>query len=108
MSETIVCVGKGRRRRSGSKWQQGHRSLNTQFLAPGGISSGRVRRRDGEYHVRYIAGAAAAKEYSCPGCGLPIPPGQAHIVAWRADSIMGDDHAASERRHWHSHCWKIA
>lgn len=103
----MASVGKGRRRRSGSKWKQEHRPLNTQFLAPGGISSGRVRRRDGDYYVRYISGAAAAKEYSCPGCGLSIDAGTAHIVAWRADSILGDEYAASERRHWHSHCWKI-
>lgn len=100
-------VGKGKARRGGSKWQQEHRPLSTRFLAPGGISSGRVRRRDGEYHVRYISGAAAVKEYRCPGCSLVISEGQSHVVAWRADSILGDEHAASERRHWHSHCWKI-
>ncbi|WP_223881056.1 hypothetical protein [Nesterenkonia ebinurensis] len=101
-------MGKGRGRRRGtSKWQQEHRPLSTGFLAPGGLSAGRVQRRDGEYHVRHISGAAAAKDYSCPGCGLTIGAGTDHVVAWRADSILGDEYAASERRHWHTHCWRI-
>lgn len=100
-------VGKGRSRRGGSKWQRAHRPLSTSYLAPGGFSSGLVRRRDGEYHVRYIPGSAAQKTYTCPGCGLLIGEGTAHVVAWRADDIMGDAAAAAERRHWHSHCWRI-
>ncbi|NLS08528.1 hypothetical protein HGQ17_00595 [Nesterenkonia sp. MY13] len=67
-----------------------------------------MRRRDGEYHVRHISGAAATKDYTCPGCSLIISAGTAHVVAWRADSVLGDDFAASERRHWHRHCWKIS
>ncbi|GFZ94384.1 hypothetical protein [Nesterenkonia alkaliphila] len=102
-------MGKGKgRRRGASKWQQEHRPLGTQFLAPGGIAAGRVQRRDGEYHLRHISAAAAAKDYSCPGCGLTISAGTAHVVAWRADSVLGDEFAASERRHWHSHCWRIS
>ncbi|RJN31519.1 hypothetical protein D3250_11195 [Nesterenkonia natronophila] len=77
-------------------------------MAPGGLSSGRVKRRDGEYYVRRISGSAAFKEYTCPACRLPINAGTAHVVAWRADWILGDDNAASERRHWHTHCWRIS
>ncbi|GAA1824199.1 hypothetical protein [Nesterenkonia flava] len=102
-------MGRGKKRSAGgSKWQREHRPLSPGLFAPGGISTGVVRRRDGEYHVRYISGSAATKTYTCPGCGLSIAAGTAHVVAWRADSIMGDEFAASERRHWHSQCWRIA
>ncbi|WP_022872807.1 hypothetical protein [Nesterenkonia alba] len=94
-------------KRRQNKWQREYRPLSTSFLAPAGISAGRVRRRDGEYHVRYIPGPAATKDYTCPGCGLSITPGTAHVVAWRADSVLGDEFAAAERRHWHSQCWRI-
>lgn len=94
-------------KRKGSKWQRGHRPLNMHSIAPGGISSGLVQRNGREFHVRYISGQAADKSYTCPGCRLTIGPGTAHVVAWPADSIFGDEHGASERRHWHAHCWKI-
>ena len=45
------------------------------------------------------------KTYTCPGCRQIIPSGTAHVVAWMADSIMGDEAAISDRRHWHSGCW---
>jgi hypothetical protein len=64
-------------------------------------------KRDGEWVVQAIAAASAVKQYSCPGCTVPVAPGSAHVVAWRADAMLGDAHALSERRHWHSHCWKI-
>lgn len=102
-------MGRGKKRRvSGSKWQRDHRPLGMGFLAPGGIESGIVRRRGGEFHVRYIAGQAAPKTYTCPGCRLSITPGTAHVVVWAADSLFGEEHAAAERRHWHTHCWKTA
>ena len=47
------------------------------------------------------------KYYTCPGCGIEIPPGAAHIVAWRADGLMGEADDIAARRHWHTHCWKI-
>lgn len=56
---------------------------------------------DGEWHVRAITGAAAAKTYRCPGCEQEIRPGTAHIVAWRADRHDGEEF----RRHWHTPCW---
>lgn len=65
------------------------------------------QRRDGLWNVQPVAAATAAKHYSCPGCGLEIVPGTAHVVAWRADGLMGEADDIAARRHWHSHCWKI-
>ncbi|MEV4255481.1 ATP/GTP-binding protein [Spirillospora sp. NPDC049652] len=56
---------------------------------------------DGEWHVRTVAGANAAKSYRCPGCDQLIPPGVGHVVAWPADRGGADD-----RRHWHRPCWQ--
>lgn len=64
-------------------------------------------RRDGEWNVQSIAAASAVKAYTCPGCGLQIAPGLGHVVAWRADGLMGEADDVAARRHWHSHCWKI-
>ncbi|GAA3067576.1 MULTISPECIES: hypothetical protein [Actinomycetes] len=106
-------MGKGSRgsrrggRRGPSKWQQEPRPLDESLLSPGGFAAGRVAKRDGEYHVRRITAAGATKSYVCPGCHHRIEPGTPHVVAWRADSIFGDERAAAERRHWHSHCWRI-
>lgn len=64
-------------------------------------------RRDGAWNVQPLGAASAAKVYVCPGCGLDIPVGMAHVVAWRADGILGEADDLAARRHWHSHCWKI-
>lgn len=61
---------------------------------------------DGGWHVRQIPAWRAVKDYTCPGCVGVIPQGQAHVVAWRSDWIMGDEDAGSLRRHWHSACWR--
>lgn len=63
--------------------------------------------RDGEWVVQPVSAAAALKEYRCPGCAQPILPGTAHLVAWRADGILGAERALADRRHWHPHCWRI-
>ena len=63
---------------------------------------------DGEWVVQPIGAASAVKTYTCPGCSLEIQPGTAHIVAWRADGIFGEEADIAARRHWHSHCWKVA
>lgn len=71
---------------------------------------GRLRtesRRDGLWNVQPLGAASAAKTYTCPGCGLEIPPGVPHTVAWRADGLMGEADDVAARRHWHTHCWKI-
>ena len=64
-------------------------------------------RRDGTWNVQQQSAAAAAKDYSCPGCGLAITRGTAHLVAWRADGLFGEDADLAARRHWHTHCWRI-
>jgi hypothetical protein len=57
---------------------------------------------DGEWLVRAVAAGAATKTYRCPGCQQEISPGVAHVVAWPADG-RGD---LTDRRHWHSGCWR--
>jgi hypothetical protein len=65
------------------------------------------RKRDGLWNVQPLSAGNATKVYTCPGCGLEIPPGQAHQVTWRADGLMGEADDLEGRRHWHTHCWKI-
>ena len=65
-------------------------------------------RRGREWFVQPIGETQAAKSYSCPGCGLSVAPGIAHLVIWRADGVMGDSADLASRRHWHTHCWSIA
>jgi hypothetical protein len=57
--------------------------------------------RDGDWLVRSVCGEAG-KAYRCPGCDQEIPPGVPHVVAWPADE-RGD---LSDRRHWHTGCWR--
>lgn len=64
-------------------------------------------RRGIEWTVQPIRPERALKPYTCPGCGREVAVGTAHVVVWRADSIMGDDSALAERRHWHTPCWRI-
>jgi len=64
-------------------------------------------RRDGLWNVQSISASSASKSYTCPGCGLEIAPGTPHLVAWRADGLMGATEDLAARRHWHPHCWKI-
>ena len=40
----------------------------------------------------------ARKEYQCPGCELPIPPGVGHLV-------VVPEFEPDLRRHWHRGCW---
>lgn len=63
--------------------------------------------RGEEWFVRDIPEHRAEKPYLCPACGVTVPAGQAHIVAWRANHLMGDDAAVRDRRHYHTHCWRI-
>jgi hypothetical protein len=65
-------------------------------------------RRDGLWNVQPVSPASAVKEYVCPGCGQSVPPGQAHVVAWRADGLLGEAADVAARRHWHTHCWKVS
>jgi hypothetical protein len=63
-------------------------------------------RRDGLWNVQPQSAASAVKEYVCPGCGLGIPLATAHVVAWRADGLFGEEQDLAARRHWHTHCWR--
>jgi hypothetical protein len=65
------------------------------------------RKRDGLWTVQSIAAPAAVKHYTCPTCSRDIAPGTAHVVAWRADGLMGEADDLAARRHWHTHCWRI-
>ena len=65
-------------------------------------------RRGGTFNVQPISALQAAKEYRCPGCGNQIEPGVAHLVVWRADGVLGEANDLAARRHWHTHCWKVA
>ncbi|HEY2277571.1 MAG TPA: ATP/GTP-binding protein [Streptosporangiaceae bacterium] len=56
---------------------------------------------DGDWVVRQIPGAAATKEYRCPGCDQEILPRTPHVVAWPAEAPGVD-----MRRHWHRTCWE--
>jgi len=79
-------------------------------LDPGRVLAGArrtERKRDGAWTVQPMSAAGAAKAYVCPGCSGTIEPGTAHLVAWRADSILGDEDAIAQRRHWHRRCWEI-
>jgi hypothetical protein len=57
---------------------------------------------DGDWAVRTVPADAAVKLYRCPGCDHEIATGVAHVVAWPADG-RGD---LTDRRHWHTSCWK--
>lgn len=65
-------------------------------------------RRGVAWTVQPVSGAQAVKSYVCPGCGNQIEVGVAHLVAWRADGVLGDAADLAARRHWHEHCWKVA
>jgi len=76
----------------------------------GRVLDGRLRteqRRDGLWNIQPVSGRSATKPYLCPGCGLQITPGNPHLVAWRADGLMGAQDDLAARRHWHTHCWRI-
>lgn len=78
-----------------------HRPLRMDSLAsmPRAVS-----RTDGEYQVQYLS--QARKVYLCPGCNQQINIGQAHVVAWRTDSLFGERSGLEQRRHWHRFCFE--
>jgi hypothetical protein len=65
-------------------------------------------RRGVEWIVQPVSAARGQKPYVCPGCGRTIEPGVAHLVAWRADGVLGEQADLAARRHWHTHCWRIS
>lgn len=64
-------------------------------------------RRGVTWTVQPVSAASAQKSYTCPGCGREVTPGTAHVVAWRADGVLGDAADLAARRHWHTSCWRI-
>lgn len=64
-------------------------------------------RRGQEWFVREIPAHRAEKAYRCPECGTDVPVGQAHVVAWSAEHLFGDEAAVRDRRHYHAHCWRV-
>ncbi|QBE47732.1 ATP/GTP-binding protein [Leucobacter triazinivorans] len=75
-------------------------------LAYGGAR--RERWRGADWFVRDIPAHRAEKSYRCPACGTDVLPGQAHVVAWSAEHLFGDEAAVRDRRHYHAHCWRLA
>jgi hypothetical protein len=65
-------------------------------------------RRGRAYHVQPSGSGSLERSYLCPGCGLEIKPGVAHLVVWRADGVLGDAADLAARRHWHLQCWRVA
>lgn len=65
------------------------------------------QRRGRAWNVQPVAGSAE-KTYTCPGCGLEIGLRVEHVVVWRADGVLGDAADLEARRHWHTHCWRVA
>lgn len=93
-------------RNNRKRQQPQHEPLNVSRLTAGfrrtEVKGGRT------YTVQSISGESAKKDYTCPGCSIIIEAGTPHVVAWREDGLFGEDADLSERRHWHTHCWKIA
>lgn len=65
-------------------------------------------KRGVEWTVQPLSAAQAQKSYVCPGCGRAVEAGVAHVVVWRSDGVLGDSADLAARRHWHTHCWRIA
>lgn len=65
-------------------------------------------RRGASWNVQPVASDRALKDYICPGCGSAIVVATPHLVVWRADGVLGDRADLEARRHWHTHCWRIA
>lgn len=92
-----------RRRSTKRPWGAEHPELDVE-RARGGT---RVEHGpDGTWTVRSVSAAAALKPYTCPGCGGTVPPGEAHVVAWQEDHLLGREAGLADRRHWHSACWR--
>ena len=93
-------------RRRSSKRDAPYEELDVDRIMSGTRRS--ESRRGQAWTVQPISAENAVKSYVCPGCGGTIAPGIAHIAAWRNDGILGDDADLNDRRHWHTHCWKIS
>src|SRR6218665_3597150 len=86
--------------------RRGHPELDASVL-----TSGPRRQETGagrEWDVQVNLPPQAVKSYLCPGCGNRIAVGVSHVVAWRADGVLGDTADLENRRHWHTHCWQLS
>lgn len=101
----------GQRNRSS---RGGRRRHNKWQVEPEPLDIGRIRgatrrveaRNGAEWTVQQIRSERAQKPYRCPGCGREVGVGVAHVAVWRADSVLGDESALADRRHWHTPCWQ--
>lgn len=79
--------------------------------APRPLNAGRYPTRAatsrGTFLVRQVPADRALKSYVCPGCGSVVKPGLAHVVVWPEEPGFGYRSGLDERRHWHSHCWRL-
>jgi hypothetical protein len=96
----IVSPRRNRPRRGGDSSRPERPELTDERVRKG--IEGVQQWQDGEWTVRSIFGGGATKAYRCPGCMQEIRPGVAHVVAWPIDG-RGDE---SDRRHWHTGCWR--
>lgn len=65
-----------------------------------------VEKADGEWMVQSMPADLSTKPYTCPGCGLVVAAGTAHVVVWPRHPSIGSASAVEERRHWHTSCWQ--
>ncbi|NHI16904.1 hypothetical protein [Microbacterium excoecariae] len=64
-------------------------------------------RRGSSWSVQPVGPGRSEKPYTCPGCQGAIAAGDAHVVTWREDGVLGAAADLAARRHWHTHCWNI-
>jgi hypothetical protein len=110
MNASLIRLSRARTLENVSPRRNHSRRRGASETPPPSLTDERVRKgiegvqqwQDGEWMVRSIFGGAAVKTYRCPGCVQEIRPGVAHVVAWPIDG-RGDE---SDRRHWHTGCWK--
>lgn len=98
---------KNRRRARGGAWAWDEQERDDFARLRAGLRRTETK-RGVAWTVQPIAPERALKEYTCPGCHTVVPIGQAHLVAWPAEHLFGDAQGVAERRHWHSHCWRMA
>ncbi|HEY3438601.1 MAG TPA: hypothetical protein VGK35_13015 [Actinotalea sp.] len=93
-----------RSRRSAKRpWGQEHPDLDVERALGGRRTETSA---DGDWVVQSVPAGSSTKVYRCPGCQQEVTAGTAHLVAWATDSLLGADAAVSDRRHWHTACWR--
>ena len=64
--------------------------------------------RAGTFLVRDVPADRALKPYTCPGCGNTVAVATPHVLVWPETPGIGYESGIEQRRHWHTHCWRIA